>query len=210
MKPLARLIFSLVALGAVLLATVRAKAQTTNTNCQVIGNQISCQSQTTPAPAPLVSPEMAALLVERNRAAAEAMRRDVERFTAELSSHDAWVNLKSGNSFHVRMSGDRIYLMRIVPPGASWSRNSECAPAQSPGTWNCITYTNVSRFAEPQMFRSNKTCLLETRATLSAVSLDRITGEIDTFVGKDVDWRKCKVKKVERTFFTLIPRGAQQ
>lgn len=201
-----------------------AIAQTTNTDCQVIGNQISCRSRTTSsppfapvvnppatAPAPLLTPGMATLIAERNRAAAEAMRRDVERFTAELSSHDAWVSLKTGNSYHVRMSGDRIYLMRIVPPGESWSLNIECSPAQSPpGTWSCITYTNVRRFTETQMFRRNKICLLETKATLSAVSLDRITGESDTFGPKDVDWGKCKVKKVSRALLTLIPRGLQQ
>lgn len=204
---------------ALLVAIVPAMAQTTNTDCRVIGNQISCQYQTQtmplPAlqirpPAPLLTPEMVALIVERNRAAAEAMRRDVERFTAELSSHDAWVNLKSGNSSHVRMSGDRIYFIKITPPGVSWSSSTECAPAQSPGTWNCIVYSNLSRFAEPQVFRSNKICLLETHETLSTVSLDRITGESDVFAFKDIDWGKCKIKKVERRFFTLIPRGPQQ
>jgi hypothetical protein len=205
-------------LAALLVITVSAKAQTTNTDCQVIGNQISCRSQTSPAPsivrtvnppvaAPLLTPQMAMLIAERNRAAAEAMRGDVARFTTELSSRDAWVSIKTGSSFHIRMSGDRFYVRSIVPPGESWSRNTECVPAQSLGTWNCTTYSNVTRFGA---FGSSQSCTLETSATLSLVSLDRITGESDDFTIRDIDWRKCKVKKVQRASFTLIPRGTQQ
>jgi hypothetical protein len=212
---------------ALLVAIAPAKAQTTNTNCTVIGNQISCQSTTQTAPpfaplyvppptpqTPLVTPQMAMLIAERNRAAAEAMRRDVERFIAEMSSHDAWVSVKSGNSYHVRMSGDHIYFIRIVPPGASWSSNTECAPAPSPGTWACTDYLQATRWAGQEEItlpgRGRKTCLFETHSTLSAVSLDRITGEADNFGPKDIDWGKCKAKKVERMSFTFIPRGPQQ
>jgi len=213
---------TLALLAAFLVATVPAKAQTTNTDCQVIGNQISCRSSTQTAPpfapifvppaspqAPLLTPQLAALAAERNRAAAEARGRDVERFTAELSSHDAWVNLKTGNSSHVRMSGDRIYVRRIVPPGESWSSNMECVPAPSPpGTWNCINYLSVSRWRDWVM--QMQTCVLETSGKLTAVSLERMTGESDTFRPKDVNWGKCKVKKVERMSFTWIPRGTQR
>ncbi|MBZ5502347.1 MAG: hypothetical protein LAN59_08905 [Acidobacteriia bacterium] len=207
---------------ALLVVIAPAKAQTTNTNCTVIGNQISCQSTTQTAPpfaplyvppptpqTPLVTPQVAMLIAERNRAAAEAMRRDVDRFTAELSSHDAWVSVKSGNSYHVRMSDDHIYIFRIVPPGANWSGSMECAPGTSPGIWDCLDYLNVSRFSEQQMFRKNKTCSLKTHAILSTVSLERIVGESEDFGPKDIDWGKCKVKKVERNAFTFIPRTAQ-
>ncbi len=210
-------------ISALLIATIPAKAQSTNTNCQVNGNQITCQSQSQTAPPfapifipppttpkPLLTPEMAALIAERNRAAAEARSRDVERFTAELSSHDAWVSVKTGSSFHVRMSGDHIYVMSIVPPGESWSSNKECMPAQSPGTWSCTTYTNVSRTGIGWSGHMTQSCVLETKATLSLVSLDRITGEADNFTTRDIDWRKCKVKKVQRGSFTWIPRETRQ
>ncbi len=143
-----------------------------------------------------------ALEAAANARAAEAMRRDVKRFTGELSSYNACVSVKTGNSYHVRMSGDHVYLRRIVPPGASWSVNEECVPAQTPGSWSCTNYLNASR--------RNKTCLLESHGTLSAVSLDRITGEGDGFGPKDIDWRKCTIKKTTRVSFTLIPRGSQQ
>jgi hypothetical protein len=50
----------------------------------------------------------------------------------------------------------------------------------------------------------------QPRLGAGVVSLDRITGEVDDFNYKDIDWRKCKVKKVERKSFTWIPRQTQQ
>jgi hypothetical protein len=211
---------TILALVAALLISASAQAQTTNTDCTVVGNQIHCRSNTQTAPpfaplyipppapqTPLLTPQMAMLIAERNRAAAEARSRDVERFTGELSSRDAWVSLKTGNSNHVRMSGDRIYVRSIVPPGASWSHNMECVPAQSPpGTWSCTIYSNVSREVVRFSGFGIQNCTLETKATLSLVSLDRITGEAEGFGLKDVNWRKCKVKKVARGSFTWIPR----
>jgi len=200
-----------------------AIAQTTNTDCQVIGNQITCQSRSISAPpfapifvppvrpaTPLLTPEMTALIVERNRIAAEAMRRDVDRFTAELSSHDAWTDIKTGISSHVRMSGDRIYLTAIVPPGALWSATKECVPAESPGIWNCIRYLHVWRWRD--WGARWQYCTLEMKGSLTSVFLDRITGEGEGFESaeKAIDWKKCKVKKVSRVPFTLIPRGPQQ
>lgn len=190
-----------------------SKAQTTN--CQVTGNQIICQTSqppplvTVPPPTPaqpLLTPEMLSLIAERNRIASEARQREVERFTAELSSHDAWTSIKAGSSYHVRMTGDRVYLVGIPPVGANWSSNVECVPGKTAGTWDCKRYVHLLRFAQEQMFRKNKSCLLEANATLNSVTRDRIEITADSFSPKDVDWGQCKVKKTSSASDVLIPR----
>ena len=134
-----------------LLRSVRAFAQTqTQTNCQVIANQINCTTTSpvvispppnynvnVPQPAP-VSPELInALAAKRAQefAVAEDVRRvAVEKFEAELSGPDVWTNIGSGAQFHVRMTNDRIYLQFIPGPGSPVTHSSaECLPADGGG-----------------------------------------------------------------------------
>jgi hypothetical protein len=210
---------ALTVLAAFLLLSLPALAQT-QTNCQVYGNQINCTTTSPPAipPPPVVhpvlSPELINALAEKQAQEFAARQAAVQKFEAELSGPDVWMELRTGGQFHVRMLKERIYLLWIPDPNtANGNRfSAECQPADSGFTCASSADRVQITWNNWRMRWDRKSCHSDGNFTLTSVALDRIQYQNDSAVRpQDFDFKTCAAKrgaaKTQMTF-TLIPREA--